>query len=114
MNWKVVCLDQYLRDDLSAFSVKKSALPGGKAEEGFPKRETFHLSLGGEVNFTGRRGGRACQAEGTGQAKAMRRSHDSSLQILPKFRERENLGHASTLFQAFSYHNRLLYRDYHC
>lgn len=48
--------------DLSVLSVKEDC-SGEEAEEGFPRRKTFYLGLKGEVNFTRRMEGRACQVK---------------------------------------------------
>ena len=51
---------------------------GGRAEEGFPERETFHLSL--DVSPTRRMGGKSGWVEGTAWAKTLRSGHGSCLQ----------------------------------
>lgn len=51
----------------------------GRAEEAFPKREMFYLSLKVEISFARRMGGKAWQAEGTARAKTLRSGHGSGL-----------------------------------
>lgn len=60
MNWNVVCLGQYLWDDLTCLEYKEERSSG---EEGFRKRKTFYLGPEGKVSFTGRREGHARQKE---------------------------------------------------